>query len=255
MKYMGSKSRIKKHIVPILQNIIDNLKIDTFIDLFSGGCNIIDTISCQKRVANDISSPLINLFIALQNGMMLLPEVSKELYDDVRSNKTTSKYPQYILGNVGFLASYNGRYFDGGYAKETILKNGTVRNYYQESKRNILKQMPLLQNVQFLNKDYREVEIPKNSLIYADIPYENTKQYSTSKNFNHLEFWQWAREISKSNIIIISELKAPNDFVEIWSQSVLRSINAKNKEQTVEKLFIHQSRYDEIREYINEKNI
>lgn len=255
MKYMGSKSRIKKYIVPILQDIINNNKIDTFVDLFCGGCNIIDSVCCKNRIANDISTPLISLFIALQDGISLLSEVSKELYDDVRANKSTSKYPQYLLGNVGFLASYNGRYFDGGYAKETVQKNGTVRNYYQESKRNILKQIPMLKDVKFFNKDYREIDIPKNALIYADIPYENTKQYSTSKNFNHSEFWQWAREMSKSNIVIISELNAPDDFVEIWSQSVLRSINAKNKEQTIEKLFIHKTLYDNIGKVIDDDKV
>ena len=45
--------------------------------------------------------------------------LSKELYDNVRAsyNNKDNKYADWEYGNVGFLASYNGRFFDGGYAK------------------------------------------------------------------------------------------------------------------------------------------
>lgn len=237
MKYMGSKSRVKKSIIPILQNIIDKNNINVFLDLFCGGCNIVDSIKCKTRVANDNSTPLIELFKYLQNGHKLLDTVSKEFYDDVRSNDKTDKYPEWIKGNVGFLASYNGRYFDGGYAKSGYEK-GKFRNYYQESKNNIEKQMLYLEDVLFVNKDYREFK-GKGVLIYCDIPYKNTKQYNTSKHFNHTEFWEWVRENSKNNIIVVSELQAPEDFICIWEQDVLRSIKAKGKSLATERLFIH----------------
>lgn len=37
MKYMGSKSRVAKYIVPILQRCIDDNNITTYIEPFSGG--------------------------------------------------------------------------------------------------------------------------------------------------------------------------------------------------------------------------
>lgn len=36
MKYMGSKSRIKKHIVPILQKLIDENNIEMYIETMVG---------------------------------------------------------------------------------------------------------------------------------------------------------------------------------------------------------------------------
>ena len=81
----------------------------------------------------------------------------------------------------------------------------------------------------------------KNAVIYCDIPYENTTSYQSCKNFNHNQFWDWCRDISKDNIVLISELNAPDDFVCIWAQDVLRSLNSKNKNKAVEKLFIHKS--------------
>ena len=47
MKYMGSKQRIAKDIVPIMQKCIDENNIERFVDLFCGGCNIIDKIKCK----------------------------------------------------------------------------------------------------------------------------------------------------------------------------------------------------------------
>lgn len=37
MNYMGSKSKIAKHIVPIIQSYVDKNNIDTYIEPFVGG--------------------------------------------------------------------------------------------------------------------------------------------------------------------------------------------------------------------------
>lgn len=52
MKYMGSKSRIAKYIVPILQECIDSNNVTTYIEPFVGGANIIDKIRCQERIGS-----------------------------------------------------------------------------------------------------------------------------------------------------------------------------------------------------------
>lgn len=239
MKYMGSKSRIKKEILPILQDIIETNKIETYIEPFCGGCNVIDDIIAKNRIASDLSEPLIELFKHIKNGGGLLDEVTKELYDDVRKNKDNDKYPKWIIGNVGYLASYNGRYFDGGYAKTLTSKTGKVRNYYDEAKRNIEKQIEKIKGVDFENKDYSfyEKENIEKALIYCDIPYKGTKQYSTSKNFDYQKFYEWARAMSEKNIIIISEENMPNDFECIWSQEITRTQDNNKRTKSIEKLF------------------
>ena len=239
MKYMGSKSRVKKNIVPILQRIIDKYNITIYVEPFVGGCNIIDSIRCDKRIANDISTPLIELFKGLLNGKELPLEINREHYSDVRKHKDDDTYEEWYKGMVGFLSSYNGRYFDGGYAGKVITKTGKVRDYYGEAKRNIQAQIPFLKDVEFFNMDYRKLNIPTGSLIYCDIPYKNTKQYSANKDFNHEEFWQWVRDMSKNNIVIVSELQAPDDFVVIWEQEVTRTQDNRKREKSIEKMFIY----------------
>ena len=53
MKYMGSKSRIVDNILPIIQQRIDNYYIKTYIEPFCGGCNVIDKIICDRKIASD----------------------------------------------------------------------------------------------------------------------------------------------------------------------------------------------------------
>lgn len=55
MKYMGSKSRIAKYIVPILQECIDSNHVTTYIEPFVGGGNVIDKIRCHERIGSDIN--------------------------------------------------------------------------------------------------------------------------------------------------------------------------------------------------------
>ena len=238
MKYMGSKSRIKKYIVPIIQELIDKNEIKTYIEPFVGGANVIDSIVCENRIGGDLHDKLIALFEHVQSGGELPLEVPKQLYDDVRSNRNTCKYENWFVGAVGFLASYNGRYFDGGYAKTIVSKTGVTRNYYDEAKRNLEQQSPKLQDISFINCDYKSFSDVQDCLIYCDIPYKDTKQFSVSKNFNHDEFWDWVRDMSEHNIVIVSELDAPDDFECIWEQPVTRTQNNRKRETSVEKLFV-----------------
>ena len=68
MKYFGSKSRIAKYIVPILQKEIDENQIRTYLEVFCGGCNVIDKIKCEHRIANDLNPYLIALLKHVAGG-------------------------------------------------------------------------------------------------------------------------------------------------------------------------------------------
>lgn len=246
MKYMGSKSRIAKHIVPIIQKYIDDNNIKCYYEPFAGGMNIIDKIKCENRIGSDLNKYLIALLKRVKNKQPLYDEVSKDLYDRARIafyNNDNSEFEDWQIGCIGFLASYNGRGFSGGYAKPGYekTKNGKrYRDYYQEAKRNILAQADNLQGIKMFASDYKDLNNKyelKNFVIYVDPPYKNTKQYENSHQFDYDEFWNIMRKWSKNNIVLISELEAPNDFECIWEQEVSRSIKATDKSKSIEKLF------------------
>lgn len=244
MKYMGSKSRIAKHIVPIIQKYIDDNNIKLYVEPFVGGANVIDKIKCERKVGYDLNKYLIALLRHVSNDGKLYDEVTKEFYDKARESfksGDTKEFEDWQIGNIGFLASYNGRFFDGGYAKSGYekTKNGMrLRDYYRESKDNILKQAPLLKDIDFRVCDYSGI-IVCGALIYCDPPYENTKKYRNARDFNYEKFWNIVRYWSLNNIVIVSELEAPDDFECIWEQEVSRSIKSKDKSKATEKLFIY----------------
>lgn len=241
---MGSKSRIAKDIMPIIQKCIYDNKIDTYIEPFVGGSNTIDKIYCNTKIAMDKHKYLIALFKNLGKINQLPEFITKEHYSEVRDcfNKHLNTYEDWYIGAIGFLASYNGRFFDGGYAGLVNTKAGITRNYYDEAKRNLIEQIPNLKGIKFIWDEYNSIQNGTFNypvLIYCDPPYKDTKQYGVSKNFNHDEFWEWVREISKNKdyIVLVSECQAPEDFKCIWQQEVIRSIDNNKRVSSVEKLF------------------
>lgn len=241
MKYMGSKSRIAKQIVPIIQECIDDNNINVYYDPFCGGANIIDKIKCKERYGSDVNRYLIALFQHLQQDGELPITIDREEYSKVRANKEA--YPDWYVGCVGFLASYNGRFFDGGFAQpgyEKTKKGERYRDYYQESKKNILEQVKEnFKDIKFITNDYRNKITCVNSVIYIDPPYQGVKQYDNSKDFDYNVFWDIVREYSKDNYVFISEQNAPDDFISIWEQEISRSIKANDKSKSTEKLFVY----------------
>lgn len=166
-------------------------------------------------------------------------EITQEEYAAVRKSyqMQDDKYPDWYIGAVGFLASYNGKFF-GGRAGIVKTKIGTYRNYYDEAKRNLLAQLPHLQDVEFAEADYQTIDLDYfySGVIYCDIPYKGTTGYE--KEFNHNDFWKWAEKASKTNVVLVSEQQAPENWRSIWSQQVKRTLDNASRYSITENLFI-----------------
>ena len=249
MKYMGSKNRFAKELLPIILKY--RTKAQYYVEPFAGGMNLIDKVE-GNRIANDNNKYLIAMWKGINKGIVYPKEISKSLYSLARDvfNGKEARFEHImnmtddLVGWIGFMGSANGRFFEGGYSGKSNTKIGTVRDYIAESIRNIQKQIPSLKDVDFRCNDYRELEIPNNSIVYCDIPYEGTKQYSTSKGFNHSQFWDWVREKSKQgHKVYVSEYNAPGDFVCVWEKKAKSSLSANGviggNKVSNERLFIY----------------
>lgn len=233
MKYMGSKNRIAKEIIPI---ITKNRTADQYyVELFCGGLGTMDKVG-GKRIASDKNKYLIAMWKGLQQRRERPHEIPKELYVRARqeyNQKTNIEFDDFMIGWIGWMGSFNGRFFDGGYSGKT-----EKRDYVDEQIRNTEKQLDLLLGIDFRSGSYDEIEIPENSIIYCDIPYLGTKQYATSKDFDHDKFWEWCRIMTrKGHQVFISEYHAPDDFECVWSKTVTNSMNTTLTHKAVEKLF------------------
>lgn len=244
MKYIGSKAKIAKDIVPIIQEYIDNYGIKRYIEPFVGGFNVIDKIKCERRDASDIDKLVISLVDECKYNSKLLDELpnlpTKEHYYDVRDSK---KYANWYKGAILLFASYNSRVYGGCYGAFAKTKDGTIRNYFQEAKRNFEKQLPLLKDINIYHKDYFEWNMwIGGCLYYCDIPYKNGIGYST--DFDYERFYSWCEEQTKyGNIVLVSEYEMPEDrFDCIWQKQVKTHQNNRNKLERIEKLFICKGR-------------
>ena len=200
-----------------------------------GGGNMIEHISCENKIGSDNNDYLISMWKDLQSGWQPPNEMSKGRYLNIKENKW--EFKPALVAIAGFCATYNAKWF-GGYAGIVKTKIGTYRDYYDESIRNILKQVPKIQNVEFRYGDYKQYSNVKNTLIYCDIPYQGTTQYGTSKNFNYDEFWEWTRNMSENNIVLISEYNAPCDFKCIFEKQLTTTLDKNSRKKDTEKLFI-----------------
>ena len=239
MVYMGSKAKYAKYIVPILQKIIDDNNIDTYIECFVGGANIIDKIKCKNRIGYDRSDTLIALLQEAQKGMeYVLQDGSRELWDKGKGYVKDGIMPEDMtlaeIGAMEFLASYSHGGFPRGYAK-----NSETRNYFKEARNNLENQAADLKDIVFKVQDYKDFEPVSGAVIYLDPPYQGTKfyGYANQEKMDYDHFWNWVRDLSKDNYVLVSEQSAPDDFETIWEQKVIRTTNKENNFKAVEKLF------------------
>jgi len=238
MKYMGSKDKYAKYLLPYI--LADRKPSQYYVEPFVGGCNMIDKVS-GNRIGSDCNMYLIAMWQNLQAGWLPPQEITREIYNRARVayNDKCEEQANYI-GYIGFNGSYGGRFFDGGYAGITTDKYGKQRNYPLEAYNNVIKQLPKLADVKFIHSDYRQLQIPANSLIYCDWPYENTKKYSM--NFDHESKWDWLREQKeKGHTVFASEYSAPSDFKEVVALNAKSSLRANSvisgNKTSIEKLF------------------
>ena len=236
MKYMGSKNRIAKHILPII--LKDRKENQYYVEPFVGGANMIDKVD-GNRIGADNNEYLIAMWQGLQENKSRPYSIEKELYSKARDffNKSDySSFDKFMIGWIGWMGSYNGRFFDGGYSGHLVGK----RDYITEQIKNTEAQISKIKDVQFVHSSYDKLEIPNNSIIYCDIPYKDTKQYSSSKNFNYDNFWNWVRKKSQEgHQVFVSEYNAPDDFECVWEMEVTNSMNTTKTYKPVEKLFIY----------------
>lgn len=235
MKYMGSKQRLAKDISPIINKYIKDYNINTYIEPFVGGANMMEYIVCDNRIGSDNNEYLITMWNDLQAGWQPPEKMTREMYNDIKNNK--DEYSKALVAIAGFCATYNAKWF-GGYAGVVKTKINTLRDYYDEAVRNILKQTDKLTNVEFIHTDYTYFTEYKNALIYCDPPYQGTTQYGSSKEFDYEKFWSWVRKMSVSNAVFVSEYNAPDDFECIYEKTLTTTLDKNSRKQDTEKLFV-----------------
>ncbi len=233
MKYMGSKDKYAKELLPII------LELHTpemwYIEPFVGGGNMIDKISddlAPLKYGLDVNNYVIEALIDIRDHLDLLPKNNKEFTEeDYKNLRKDNSYRH--KGFAGFAYSYSGKWL-GGWCRDSEGK----RDYVAESFRNAVKQSPNLKNVKLHTKSVFDLQtLSVKSTIYCDPPYRDTTKYSGS--FDHERFYDWCRQKAKEgHNVYISEYWMPDDFECVWAKEVNSSLTKDTgSKKATERLF------------------
>jgi DNA adenine methylase len=227
MKYMGSKARIARFIIPIMTKERSGRP---WVEPFVGGGNIIDKVD-GYRFGYDSNPYVIQALETIRDRVAYIPKSQQEFnendYSKLRENDT-----HWLKGYASFAYSYGGKFL-GGWRRDS---QGN-RDYVKESYRSALMQSVGLQGVLLRCQPYQELQFEGNSLIYCDPPYAKATRYQ--QNFDHAVFWDWCRKRTKEgHIVFISEYQAPEDFECIWEREMVSSLTKNTgSKRAKEKLF------------------
>ena len=269
LPYQGSKKKISKKIIEIVKQ---NFGTDKPIyDIFGGGGAI--TAECILNGLevhyNDLDKDITNAFervISQDREWIKTLIISRQEFFEIKAkeSKTTDDFLKLLVnsfGNNKLRYLYNKEISDLKYnlAKEIIKKNNVFSGYKQTEtyKRSIekhkrfeqlqqlqqlqqLEQLQQLDEVKVTNKSYHDFCEVSGSILYLDPPYEGSYQESYINSFDSQEFYNWAFEIAKNNIVIISSYSISDErFEAVYSFDKARStIQGGTSNDKCEKLFM-----------------
>lgn len=236
MVYVGSKRRIAKDIVPIIQSYITD-KATMYIEPFVGGGNTIQRINFHTKIGYDTDKYVIALLrYCRDNGESINPLITREEYNRVKDNR--DDYPDWYVGLVGYLTTFGSKFF-GGYGlhkkgdEESRVGYATIKNFKKEQ--------DSLVGCNFICEDYRNIDTSlwKNCVIYCDPPYRDTLKYKSSNNFDYDFYYNWCIQLSQNNTVLMSEYDMPKEFKCIWQKDLNCGITSLvDKQIRTEKLFV-----------------
>lgn len=232
LPYQGSKKKISKKIVEIIKQ---NFGTDRPIyDIFGGGGAITaECISNGLEVHyNDLDKDITNAFervISQDREWIKTLIISRTEFFEVKAkeNKTTDDFLKLLLNSFGnnkkdYLYSKGISDLKYNLAKEIIEKHDVFSGYTQTEtyKRSIVKLQQLerlqqLNKIKATNKSYHTFSDVSGAVLYLDPPYEGSHQKSYINSFDSQEFYDWAFEIAKTNIVIISSYSISDERFEV----------------------------------------
>ena len=255
LNYTGGKFKLLPQILPLFPQ-----NIDTFVDLFCGGCNVGINVDCNKVIYNDLDEHLLYLYNTFKNldkestfewiyqiiEKYHLSDVSKYGYDyyscdsskglgdynrdkfiklrDDFNTKTSEDYYYYVMLYVIIVYAFNNQIRFNSKGEFNLPVGKRDFNSKMAEKLSDFIDRIKQQNCTFTCKDFREFNIEQlgqNDLVYVDPPY-----LITCATYN--EQGGWNEDLEKDLLKFLDTLSEKN--IRFALSNVLRS---KGKENTI----------------------
>ena len=181
----------------------------------------------ENKTTDDFLKLIVNSFGNNKKGYMYSKETSDLKYnlakEIIRNHDVFSGYKQtetYKKATSGL----DWNWFNAKLEKNKTL--GQPKHLQQVDRLQRLQRLEQLQQLQQVdrlqkvnkikatNKSYHDFSEVSGAILYLDPPYEGTSQDSYINSFNSQEFYDWAFEIAKTNIVIISSYSISDERFE-----------------------------------------
>ena len=224
--------------------------------------------SMFQKVVSEDRDYLKTLIVSRDEFLKIRDKENKTVDDELKLlvNSFGNKRRSYLYSkevsdikyNLAIEIIKNHDTFDGYKKTETYKNAYRPFDVGKEKKNQVLNQLKPLQqlerlqqlkhtrnvkieNLKITNHDYTHFSYLKNTIIYLDPPYENAvlEGYSIDR-FNSQSFYDWAYEMSKKNIVLISSYEISDERFEcVYEFKKARStLSGGNRGKQTEKLFM-----------------
>lgn len=281
LNYTGGKYKLLSQILPLFPK-----NINTFVDLFCGGCNVGINADCKRVIFNDYNRELMDLYSVFQR--LDMESILRDIYEIIEDYdlSLTSKYgySYYKCGSAEGLANYNR----AGFLKlrddfnKSILKQKTTdfhyimlyvlivysfnnqirfnskgefnlpvgkRDFNEKMKQKLIDFVDATKkrNCHFTCQDFRKFDI--SCLTSNDFVYIDPPYLITCATYNEMKAWNDENE--KALLKFLDELNEKN--IRFALSNVLKS---KGKENVVLLEWVNKNfdKYNTIRLKYNYKN-
>ena len=262
LPYQGSKKKISKKIIEIIKQ---NFGTDKPIyDIFGGGGAI--TAECMLNGLevhyNDLDHTITDMFqrvLATDREFLKTLIVSRDEFLKIleKENKTVDDNLKLLVNSFGnkrrtYLYSKEKSDIKYNLAIEIIKNHDTFSGYrktdiYLKQQPQRLQQLEQLQQLQQLqqleatNLDFKAFSNIENAILYLDPPYEGTTHEGYSiDGFDSQSLYDWAYNMSKKNIVLISSYEISDERFEcVYEFKKARStVQGGTSNNKTEKLFM-----------------
>lgn len=198
LNYTGGKYKLLPQILPYFPD-----DINTFIDLFAGGCNVGVNVKAKNIICNDICSEVINL---MSEWNKLNSKEALQILSNTIERYSLSKTNEEGFKSIRLDYNNGNKSWDMFYAMLTNAFNYQIRfskqgnynmpfgrnrsSFNKVLQKNFIKYIDKLNdiNIEFISKDFRELNMDNlnsNDFLYADPPYLiSCASYNESDGWN-----------------------------------------------------------------------
>ena len=176
----------------------------------------------ENKTTDDFLKLLINSFGNSMKGFMYSKEISDLKYnlakEIIEKHDVFSGYRQtetYKKVTSGLDWNWFNTKPETHKQLEQLSRLRQLEQLQQLQQLERLEQLKKLNKIKATNKSYHTFSDVSGAVLYLDPPYEGSHQKSYINSFDSQEFYDWAFEMSKTNIVIISSYSISDERFEV----------------------------------------